>query len=194
LVAGSRRRRTGRDPGADAERDGGLRGRAPIVLNEQEAQLQMVPTASGGCSGPAPPAAGAAARQADPGGTRQLTAEGTHPRKALGVWGVALKLTCPRANFSWTDLKSVIFEPDPDSVASTRGIELANNLEFLTYSSTPTSLMVLRERFAKTGFRELQGKLDVRMLDRLERAGQSLHQGWLAVAGLSLVLGSCGWS
>ena len=57
------------------------------------------------------------------------------------------------ANFSQADLSSVLFEPKPESLDSIVDMEFARHLELLRYATSPNALVILRERFAKAGFR-----------------------------------------
>jgi hypothetical protein len=58
------------------------------------------------------------------------------------------------ANLAKADLASVVFQPKPQSLTSVVDIESARGLDQLRFTSSPTALVVLRERFAKAGLRD----------------------------------------
>lgn len=58
-----------------------------------------------------------------------------------------------RANLYFATLTSARFEPEPTSVSASIGIEFAFDLSSLTFDYSPAALVVLRERFSKSGFR-----------------------------------------
>jgi hypothetical protein len=59
-----------------------------------------------------------------------------------------------RTVLSGADLDTANFEPDVDSLSSVVSIESVQHLARLRFTSSPTALVLLRERFAKAGFRD----------------------------------------
>jgi hypothetical protein len=54
----------------------------------------------------------------------------------------------------------VNFEPDIESLNSVYGLAFALNLSGLTFRDTPAALVTLRERFAKSGLRDLERQVN----------------------------------
>jgi len=69
-----------------------------------------------------------------------------------------------RANLSqaWlheTKLSSAIFEPLPQSLDSTGAMEAVLGIDLLRFQDSPAALVALRERFAKSGFRDQERRV-----------------------------------
>jgi len=83
--------------------------------------------------------------------------------------------------FGGTDLAEVVFEPQPNTLASVDGIEFARNLSRLTFEGEPTSLVVLRERLAKSGLRDQEREVTFAKMHGQRRAHWNRGPFWRKV-------------